>query len=141
MENLVEKYIVKAGYKKDINYFKECYTTEIEDKFNIDLTLLKGEVKATMRWDFVIKTDKQIYVIETNFYATQGSKLNETARSYEMIANKVKNIKGLTFIWITEVVGWKNARKNLEETFNELETMYNINDLENGILDKLISYK
>ena len=141
MENLVEKYIVKAGYKKDINYFKEFYTTEIEDKFNIELKLLKGEVKATKRWDFVIKTDKQIYVIETNFYATQGSKLNETARSYEMIANKVKNIKGLTFIWITDGIGWKDARKNLEETFNELETMYNINDLENGALKKLISYK
>ena len=27
--------------------------------------------------------------------------------------------------------------KNLEETFNELETMYNIDDLENGILENL----
>lgn len=33
--------------------------------------------------------------------------------------------------------GWNSAKKNLEETFNELETMYNINDLENGILNNL----
>ena len=32
---------------------------------------------------------------------------------------------------------WNNARKNLEETFNELETIYNIDDLENGILENL----
>ena len=138
MEELVENYIRKAGYKKNYNYFKEMYTSDIENKWNIDLSILKGEIKATKRWDYVIKTDKQIYVIETNFYATQGSKLNETARSYELLANKVKTINGLTFIWITDGTGWKNARKNLEETFNELDTLYNINDLENGILNEII---
>lgn len=138
MEDLVESYIVKAGYIKNVNYFKEMYTSDIEEKWNIDLTILKGEIKATKRWDYVIKTDSQIYVIETNFYATQGSKLNETARSYELIANKVKNIDGLTFIWITDGTGWNHARLPLNETFNVLDTLYNINDLDNGVLEELI---
>lgn len=30
MENLVEKYIVAAGFKKDVNYFKEMYLRDIE---------------------------------------------------------------------------------------------------------------
>lgn len=137
MENLVEKYIINAGYKKNVNYFKEMYTSEIEEKWNIDLSILKGDIKATKRWDFVIKTTSQIYVIETNFYATQGSKLNETARSYELIANKVKMINGLTFIWITDGIGWNNAKLPLNETFNVLETLYNIDDLDNGILNNL----
>lgn len=138
MEDLVESYIVKAGYIKNKNYFKEMYTSDIEFKWNIDLSVLKGDIKATKRWDYVIKTDNQIYVIETNFYATQGSKLNETARSYELIANKVKNINGLTFIWITDGTGWNNARLPLNETFNVLDTLYNINDLDNGVLEHLI---
>ena len=54
-----------------------------------------------------------------------------------MLAEEAKKVNGLTFIWFTDGIGWKNARKNLEETFNELETLYNINDLENGILDKI----
>lgn len=137
MEDLVESYIEKAGYIKNQNYYKEMYTTDIEDKWNIDLSVLKGEIKATKRWDFVIKTNNQIYVVETNFYATQGSKLNETARSYELIANKVKNIDGLTFIWITDGTGWNNAKLPLNETFNVLDTLYNINDLENGVLERL----
>lgn len=137
MENLVEKYIQKAGFQKNVNYLKEMYTSEIEYKWKIDLSILKGEIKATKRWDYVIKTNDQIYVIETNFYSTQGSKLNETARSYELIANKIKEINGLTFIWITDGTGWKHAKLPLNETFNVLDTLYNINDLDNGVLEHL----
>ena len=137
MENLVESYIIKAGYKKDINYFKEMYLKDIEKKCNLDLSEMSGHNTSTKRFDFVIKTDKQVYVIETNFYSSGGSKLNETARSYKMLAEESKKVDGVTFIWFTDGTGWISARKNLEETFNELETMYNIDDLDNGILNNL----
>lgn len=137
MENLVESYIIKAGYKKDVNYFKEMYLKDIEKKWNLDLSEMSGNNTSTKRFDFVIKTDNQVYVIETNFYSAGGSKLNETARSYKMLAQESKKVDGVTFIWFTDGTGWNSARKNLEETFNELETMYNIDDLENGILENL----
>ena len=137
MENLVESYIIKAGYKKDVNYFKEMYLKDIEKKWNLDLSEMSGNNTSTKRFDFVIKTDKQVYVIETNFYSSGGSKLNETARSYKMLAQESKKVDGVTFIWFTDGTGWNSARKNLEETFNELETMYNIDDLENGVLENL----
>ena len=137
MENLVESYIIKAGYKKDVNYFKEMYLKDIENKWNLNLSEMSGHNTSTKRFDFVIKNDKQVYVIETNFYSSGGSKLNETARSYKMLAQESKKVEGVTFIWFTDGTGWNSARKNLEETFNELETMYNIDDLENGILENL----
>ena len=137
MEDLVESYIVKAGYKKDVNYFKEMYLNDIENKWNLDLSEISSNNISTKRFDFVIKTDKQVYVIETNFYSSGGSKLNETARSYKMLAQESKKVDGITFVWFTDGTGWINARKKLEETFNELETIYNIDDLENGILKKL----
>ena len=137
MEDLVESYIIKAGYKKNANYFKEMYLSDIEKKWNLDLSALSGNNTSTKRFDFVIKTDDQVYVIETNFYATQGSKLNETARSYKMLAEESKLVNGVTFIWITDGVGWFDAKNNLEETFNELETLYNIDDLDNGVLERL----
>jgi type II restriction enzyme len=138
MEDLVESYIKGSGYKKDVNYFKEMYLKDIENKWNLDLSSMSGNNVSTKRFDFVIKTDNQVYVIETNFYASGGSKLNETARSYKMLAQESKKVDGLTFIWFTDGIGWNSARKNLEETFNELETIYNINDLENGILKEII---
>ena len=137
MENLVEEYIQKAGYIKNDSYFKEMYLSEIEKRWGLDLSAMNGDNVSTKRFDFVIKTQNQVYVIETNFYATQGSKLNETARSYKKLSQDSKKISGVTFVWITDGAGWKNARKNLEETFNEMDTIYNINDLENGILEKL----
>ncbi len=137
MENLVESYIIKAGYKKDISYFKEMYLKDIEEKWNLDLSEMSGNNVSTKRFDFVIKNENQVYVIETNFYATQGSKLNETARSYKMLAQESKKVNGITFIWFTDGIGWNSARKNLEETFNELETLYNIDDLEHGVLENL----
>lgn len=54
-----------------------------------------------------------------------------------MLAQESKMIDGVTFIWITDGTSWKSARKNLEETFNELDTMYSIDDLEKGILNNL----
>lgn len=137
MENLVESYIIKAGYKKDVNYFKEMYLKDIEKKWNLDLSAMSGNNVSTKRFDFVLKNDNQVYVIETNFYSSGGSKLNETARSYKMLAQESKKVEGVTFIWFTDGTGWNSARKNLEETFNELETMYNIDDLEHGILETL----
>ena len=137
MENLVEGYIKKAGYKRGINYFKEMNKHEIEEKWNINLSAISNQRKAEKRFDFVIKTDTQIYVIESNFYSSSGSKLNETARSYKTLATEINTIEGITFIWITDGYGWKDAKRNLEETFDVLETIYNIKDLENNIISEI----
>ena len=40
-------------------------------------------------------------------------------------------------MWITDGTAWKSARRNLEETFNTLDTIYNLDDLEHGVLKKL----
>lgn len=137
MENLVESYIIKAGYIKNKNYFKEMYIHEITEKWGIDLSAISNQGKTEKRFDFVIKTENMVYGIETNFYTSGGSKLNETARSYKQIAQEVDIIDGFTFIWFTDGKGWKSARHNLEETFDILDTIYSIKDLENGILEKL----
>lgn len=138
MEDLVESFIQNSGFEKNKNYFKEMYTSEIEKKWNIDLSAISNTGKTEKRFDFVIKTDNQIYVIETNFYASGGSKLNETARSYKTITREVNTIEGVTFVWVTDGIGWKSARHNLEETFDVLEHIYSINDLENDIIRKII---
>lgn len=137
MEDLVESSIVKAGYIKGQNYFKEMYIHEITEKWGIDLSAISNQGKAEKRFDFVIKTENMIYGIETNFYASGGSKLNETARSYKQIAQEVDTIDGFTFVWFTDGKGWQSARRNLEETFDVLDTVYSIDDLEKGIINQI----
>lgn len=137
MENLVEKYIVSAGFAKDISYFKEMYLIDIEKKWNIDLSELSNQGKAAKRFDFVVKTENMIYAIETNFYGGGGSKLNETARSYKMLSQEADTIDGFTFVWFTDGIGWKSARGNLRETFEVMEHVYSIDDMEQGIMQEM----
>ena len=135
MEDLVESYIQEAG----LEYYKEMYITDIEKKWGVDLSAISAEGTSTKRWDFVVKTDKTIYVIETNFYGGGGSKLNETARSYKMIAEEARDVIGVEFVWVTDGGGWRSARRNLEETFNTMQHLYNIDDMENGVFLSLFS--
>lgn len=137
MEDLVESYIQRAGFKRDVNYFKEMYVSEVSRKWNIDLSAVSNQGKMEKRWDFVVKTDNCIYLIETNFYGSGGSKLNETARSYKTIATEMKNVKGAKFVWFTDGAGWKSAARNLEETFDVLDDIYSINDMQNGIMKEV----
>lgn len=137
MENLIESFIKKAGFTKDKTYFKEIYIHQITEKWNIDLSAISNQGKMEKRFDFVIKTENMIYGIETNFYGSNGSKLNETARSYKTLAMEADTINGFTFVWFTDGKGWTSARNNLEETFDVMEYIYNIKDLENGIINEV----
>lgn len=134
MENLVESFIEKAGFKKGINYFKEMYLSDLEEKTGLDLSSLSNDGKTEKRFDFVIISSKCVYACECNFYASGGSKLNETARSYKTLALESKEIEGFKFVWFTDGIGWISARNNLRETFDVLDTIYNIKELEDGIL-------
>ena len=137
MEDAVEKFIQKAGFIKGDTYFKEMYLQDIEEKWKLDMSFISNQNQATKRFDFVVKTDNCIYGIETNFYASGGSKLNETARSYKMIAEEANKVVGFQFVWFTDGMGWISARNNLKETFDNMEYLYNIEDMKNGIMNKI----
>ena len=139
MEDLVESYLIKAGLVKGKTYFKEMYVSEVENKFGLDLSKLSNDGKAEKRFDFVfIGALGNIFACECNFYGSQGSKLNETARSYKTLALESKGINGFQFVWFTDGIGWNSAKHNLEETFDVLDNLYNLHDLENGTIVSLV---
>ena len=131
MERLVEGYIRETGAE----YCKEFTTADIINNWNITLP---SDFATNKRWDFAVRTPANIYVFETNFYTSGGSKLNETARSYKLIAEQAGNINGFVFVWITDGNGWNSAKHSLHETFSVLDTLYNIADLQAGILNTLL---
>lgn len=133
MEDLVESYLKKAG----VEYYKEMYASEVRRRWNVDLSSLTNTGRTEKRFDFVVHAPSCIYAIETNFYGSGGSKLNETARSYKMLAIESRDIAGFKFVWFTDGAGWRSARQNLRETFDVLPTLYNIKELEEGIATTL----
>ncbi|MEG1912575.1 MAG: type II restriction endonuclease [Cloacibacillus sp.] len=138
MEDLVEGYLNAITPSKNCSVFKEMYISEIATKWGINLDTLSNNGTTEKRFDFVIKTSENLYLFETNFYTSSGSKLNETARSYKQIAQNIASIRNVHFIWITDGIGWVAAKHNLQDTFENLEHLYNINDLENGVLESVI---
>lgn len=142
MEDLVESYLIRAGLEKGKTYFKELYKSEVEKMFGLDLSEISNDDKTEKRFDFVFVSPLgEVYACECNFYSGGGSKLNETARSYKTLAIESKGIDRFNFVWFTDGVGWNSARHNLEETFDVLDTLYNIQDLENGIITELVEAK
>lgn len=138
MESTVERFLIKAGFVKDVTYFKEMYICEMEEKWDIDLSNMSNNNETEKRFDFVVKGKDKIYGIETNFYTSGGSKLNETARSYKTITLETKDLDYFQFVWITDGCGWHSAKNNLKETFDVLEHIYNIADLESNILEQVL---
>ena len=132
MENLVEKYLA------DFSYRKEMTTEDIQFEYGLDMSAITNNGKSSKRFDFVVKTSRCVYAIECNFYTDTGSKLQETARSYKNIALESKDIPGFKFIWITDGVGWRKGKRGLYETACVLKDIYNISELENGVLKEIL---
>ena len=137
MEDLVESFIQQAGFVKNKNYFKEMYLSDLEKMTGLDLSALSNEGNTAKRFDFVLLGKNCVYACECNFYASGGSKLNETARSYKTLALESEGIEGFKFVWFTDGLGWNTAKNNLKETFDVLDSLYNLKDLENGVLNTI----
>lgn len=99
------------------------YKKEVNNTIFPEIISLGADVK---RFDFVIKTQKKTYLIETNFYNTGGSKLNEVARAYSDVAPKINQYENYEFVWITDGQGWLSAKNKLEEAYNIIPSIYNL---------------
>jgi type-2 restriction enzyme mboI len=102
------------------------YKKEVNSTLFLDIKSLGVDVK---RFDFVIKTKRKTYLIETNFYNTGGSKLNEVARAYSEVAPKINQYENYEFVWITDGQGWFSAKNKLEEAYNSIPSVYNLTTL------------
>lgn len=118
MEGLVADIFARNG----ICFVQEVYSTEFPE-------IVKALGTDKKRFDFVIRTAKKTYLIETNFYSGGGSKPNEVARAYSELAPRVNAVPGYEFVWITDGIGWESARNKLEEAFQHVPSIYNLSNI------------
>jgi type II restriction enzyme len=116
-DNMV-KAVSQVFDKARIFYQKEVNSTDFPEIINLGVDL--------KRFDFVIKTTAKTYLIETNYYNGGGSKLNEVARSYSELAQKINQYPNFEFVWITDGRGWLSAKNKLEEAFSIIPSVYNL---------------
>jgi type II restriction enzyme len=54
-----------------------------------------------------------------------------------MLSIEARQIEGFKFVWFTDGAGWKSARQNLRETFEVLPNLYNIKEIEDGVMQRI----
>ena len=118
----MEALIANKFRAENLNFFQQTKTQDLGVNLGSDVK----------KFDFVIKTNTQIYLIETNFYNVGGSKLNEVARAYIEISQKISDCTDLKFVWITDGQGWLDAENKLEEAYKSVE-IYNLANLDDFI--------
>lgn len=111
------------------------YKKEVRNTIFTDIESLGADVK---QFDFVIKTKRKTYVIETNYYNSGGSKLNEVARAYTDVAPKINQYSQYEFVWITDGQGWKTAKNKLQEAYTHILSVYNLYTL-HGFIEQINS--
>ena len=133
MEIIVEELVKSICKANNLTYIQQATAEKILTNWDIILEV----DKSSRRFDFAINNQDVIYLIEVNFYGGGGSKLKATAGEYKALYDflAAQNHK---FIWITDGSGWKSSLKPLEETFNYIDYILNLNMASSGLLAEII---
>ena len=133
MEEIIQNLLINV-YQLNINheFTNQGTQSSIRSLWNIELPV----DKSSRRPDFVVNKNGNLFWIETNFYSGGGSKLKSTCGEYRTLSDFCRS-KGVTFIWITDGEGWKTTLKPLEETFNNVDYIFNLKMVKEGILNDI----
>lgn len=118
-----------SGYRYYIDFEKVVRNVEdIKIELNILNTLI-GSVNIEDDFEKIItKYPETLFCIP----------LLLAVRSNEIYAQEADTIEGFSFVWFTDGIGWKSAKGNLRETFEAMEHVYNIDDMEHSVMTELL---
>lgn len=134
MENLIEVYVKAICDKHGFKYLAQATVAKIKQEFGKEVST----DKADRHFDFALDTGDMLYLIEVNYYGGGGSKLKSVAGEFSSLYGLVKN-ENTGFIWITDGEGWQTAKRPLRETFDITDFVMNINMIEQGLLEEIVT--
>lgn len=136
METILKNILQKICREHDFLLIKQATYSKIKQDWDIEVKV----DKSTRRFDFAVKNQDTLYLIETNFYGGGGSKLKATAGEYKGLFDFIAS-QGYKFIWITDGLGWKSTLRPLEETFNHIDYTLNLKMVSTGLLSEILIQK
>jgi len=134
MEKIVESHIKNLCDSSGFEYIAQARATDIRTKWSVEVQVDKSE----RSFDFVVCNphNSKIKLFEVNFYNGGGSKLKAVCGEFKGLHDELKK-QDIDFVWITDGLGWHTTKRPLEETYNHNEYVFNLNMVENGILEEL----
>jgi DpnII restriction endonuclease. len=152
-ERFVEYYISEIVVEKsEWKYISQATMKKIRDQWNIGIDF----GSANKRIDFILCNEKErkLIFIETNFFATKGSKPDIIGDGYSNQAKKYKaKIEDwkVVFILVTDGLNWKSGSANLKEValglietdpkHLQIDYILTYTMLEDDYLQKILDYK
>jgi len=136
MENIIEVFVEDfAKNNKNIQYISQAKASKIKEAWGIEVKF----DKSSRSYDFAIfnSTTKKLFLIETNFFNGGGSKLKSVCGEFKTLFRDLDN-QGINLIWITDGKGWESTKKPLEESFDQLNYLFNLRMLEEGIFESVL---
>jgi type II restriction enzyme len=136
METIVKNMLGSVCPKNSFELMEQATSQKIKNSWGFNVTL----DKTNRQFDFAIKNQDMLYLIETNYYGHGGSKLKATAGEYKTLFDFISN-QGYRFVWITDGLGWNTTLRSLEETFNHIDYTMNLDMISTGLLSNIIAQK
>lgn len=133
MESIVAVFVEDLCNKRGFRYIKEGDARKIKSVFGRTVPV----DRSSRRYDFVVDNKRELFIVETNFYGGGGSKLKSTAGEYRNLFDVLKG--RYKFIWITDGFGWESTARPLRETFDHIDYLFNLDMLEKGIMEYLLT--
>ncbi len=134
METILANLISAICQQNNFLFMPQATSEKIFSQWNINVQV----DKSSRRFDFAIKHQNSLYLIEVNFYGGGGSKLKATAGEYKTLFDFLSQ-QGHKFIWVTDGLGWKKTLRPLAETFQHIDYTLNLNMVVSGLLEDIIT--
>ena len=128
-EDLVREQIARTADRLN----NAGHSVEMEDEYTTEYNDESGQKKTV---DFALFEDGNLrLVVEANAYKVGGSKPSEIRRSYNYVAQRMRN-DDVAFVWITDGQGWAKSLTNvLRESYNDIIDLYNLHQADSQLPD------
>jgi type II restriction enzyme len=133
MENIIEGFLAPICRENGLGFLKQATADKVRNDWGISVPV----DKTSRRFDFAVKHDNNLYLIEANYYGGGGSKLKATAGEYKSLYDFLTPDRH-RLIWITDGLGWKTTLRPLQETFNHLDYVLNLKMVTMGVLECIL---
>lgn len=139
MEKIVDSFIDEVSKQLDIEYMEQATANKIETMWNKKIPV----DRSNRRFDFAIfnKRTNKLFLVETNYYNSGGSKLKAVAGEFSTLNKLIKSSEdSITFIWITDGQGWKTAKAPILEAFYDVDCIFNLKNLSDNFLENILNF-
>ena len=135
MENIVAGILNPICKENNFGFMEQATPDKVRNEWGIKVPV----DKTSRRFDFAVKHDDRLYLVEANYYGGGGSKLKATAGEYKSLYDFL-SLEGHRLIWITDGLGWKSTLRSLQEAFNHLDHVLNLKMVTMGVLECILRH-